>query len=347
MSDDVGFKISVYVQTDLGSVRPGNEDNFLVLNLSTADTWTPETVKGDPSENITTFEQSHYGLVLAVTDGMGGALAGEVASRLAVECVRDRMLELQASPKHAKLPFSERLRLSIELANLYIYEMSLKRPEYAGMGATFTAVGMENTSVYFAQIGDSRAYLIRGGQIQQVTQDQSLVGQLVQAGHITEEEAESHTYKNVILQALGASPTISVAVDRLALRDLDILVLCSDGLSNKVRAEEMRQIIDKAPSLKEACESLIALANQRGGEDNITVLITQCAGGKLQTHKVREDLGTLPLSSGTYPLSRWGAETIPRAPDLPDPALVDDFEDVEETTLRPPEKPGGGKFPES
>jgi len=85
----------------MGMVRSGNEDNFLVLNLSTAETWTPEAVKGDPTENLTSFVQSHYGLLLAVTDGMGGALAGEVASRLAVECVRDRMIELQSSPDHS------------------------------------------------------------------------------------------------------------------------------------------------------------------------------------------------------------------------------------------------------
>ncbi|MCI0488670.1 MAG: Stp1/IreP family PP2C-type Ser/Thr phosphatase [Blastocatellia bacterium] len=338
MSEDVGFKVSVYVQTDLGMVRSGNEDNFLVLNLSTADTWTLEAVKGDPSENLTSFVQTRYGLLLAVTDGMGGALAGEVASRLAVECVRDRMIELQSSPDHSSLPFQERLRLSIELANLYIYQMSMKRPEYAGMGATFTAVGFYKDNVYFAQVGDSRAYLIRDGHVQQMTRDQSLVGQLVQAGHITEEEAERHTYKNVILQALGAASHLSVAVDRLTLRDMDIMILCSDGLSNKVRAEEMKQIIDRAPTLKDACESLIQIANQRGGEDNITVLVTQCAGGHLKSIEPRASVGTLPLSSGSYPMDRWGVETIPRPADLPDPNNLDELGDKEETTLRPTDR---------
>ncbi|HWP41679.1 MAG TPA: PP2C family serine/threonine-protein phosphatase [Blastocatellia bacterium] len=344
------FKIAVFAKTDIGMVRSGNEDNFLILNLSTADTWTPDTVSGDPDERLTTFTQSRVGSLLAVTDGMGGALAGEVASRLAVECVRDRMLELQSSPTYSKFPFHERLRLSIELANVHIFQMSMKRPECQGMGATFTALGLNGKTAYFGQVGDSRAYIIRAGQIQQVTRDQSLVGQLVQSGHITEEEAERHSYKNVILQALGAAPRVNVTVDKLPLRDLDIVVLCSDGLSNKVRAEEIKHIVDRAPSLKEACEDLIMLANQRGGEDNITALVTQFTGGGLPPPDAPyEDSissaegGTIPLSSerslsmiaGSSLLARWGVETIPRDPTLPLEVNLDAME--EEETLRPTE----------
>lgn len=325
--------------TNVGQVRPGNEDNFLVLNLTTADTWTPYKIEGDPPLNLTTFGQSHYGSLIAVTDGMGGALAGEVASHHAVECVRDRMLELQASPSYAKIPFHERLRLSIELANLYIYQMSLKRPECSGMGATFTAVGLHGTHAYFGQVGDSRAYIIRSGIVQQVTRDQSLVGQLVEAGHITAEEAERHTYKNVILQALGAAPSINVVIDHVDLRDLDILVLCSDGLSNKVRADEMTKLIDQSHSLKEACESMIALANKRGGEDNITVQVAQVTGGKLPPLDLPVPSVTVPLiSDATAPLTshpplpeRWGAETLPRDPNLPYEVDLDLVDDEEET----------------
>jgi protein phosphatase len=334
MSADVAFKISLYAKSDVGVVRPGNEDHFLVLNLSTAETWKPGTEGGSAHESLTSFNQSHYGSLAAVTDGMGGALAGEVASRLAVECVRDRMLELQASPAYSKLPFHERLRLSIELANLYIYQMSLKRAEYSGMGATFTAVGLFGTTAYFGQVGDSRAYMIRGGLIQQITRDQSLVGQLVEAGHITKEEAEHHTYRNVILQALGASPSVNVVVDRLALRDMDMLLLCSDGLSNKVRKDEMKATIDRADSLKDACEALIDLANHRGGEDNITVLIAQMSGGRLSSTGEPEKRATAPLTTDSSKGERWGAETIDRDPDLPD-HLDDDLVDDEEATIPP------------
>lgn len=336
MSEEIAFNIAVYAKTDVGMVRPGNEDNFLVLNLSTADTWTPERTDGDPPASLTTFTQGYYGSLIAVTDGMGGALAGEVASHHSVQCVRDRMLELQASPTYSKIPFHERLRLSIELANLYIYQMSLKRPECAGMGATFTAVGFYQTTAYFGQIGDSRAYLIRQGQIQQVTSDQSLVETLKQAGHITEEEAEKHTYKNVILQALGASPSINVVVDRVALRDLDIIVLCSDGLSNEAKKEEIMSIVDKSHSLKEACDSLIDLANQSGGKDNITVVIAQVTGGKLQPAETASR-GTIPLTSPDKAQHRWGAETIPRDPGIPyevDLYLLDDEEETIPPTNR-------------
>lgn len=354
MAEEIAFKISVYAKSDVGVVRSGNEDNFLVLNLSTADTWKPGGSDENPPLSLTTFSQSHYGSLIAVTDGMGGALAGEVASRLAVECVRDRMLELQASPTYSKFPFPERLRLSIELANLYIHQMSATRAEYNGMGATFTAVGLFGLNAYFGQVGDSRAYLIREGHIQQITRDQSLVGQLVEAGHLTEEEAERHSYRNVILQALGASTNLNVVIDKLEIRDMDTFTLCSDGLSNKVRPEEIKASIDQSSSLKEACETLIKLANERGGEDNITVLIAQVSGGRLTPPD--EDRATLFLAtdSGQHSLAtdsgqqrkwlaRWGAETLPRNPDLPhhiDHDLLDDEEEAtippEEDTLPPP-----------
>ncbi|MBI3651147.1 MAG: serine/threonine-protein phosphatase [Acidobacteria bacterium] len=341
MSDDLAFNIAVYAKTNVGRVRQGNEDNFLVLNLSTADTWTPHATTGEPAAQLTTFNQSHYGSLFAVSDGMGGALAGEVASSLAVDFVRDRMLEIQASPSYSKFPFHERLRLSLELANTHIHEQSLSRPEYAGMGATFTSIGLQGNTAFFAQVGDSRAYLIREGRIQQVTRDQSLVGQLVEAGHITEEEAERHTYKNVILQALGAAPNINIVVDKLDLRDMDIVVLCSDGLSNKVRMEEIRQIIHDAPSLKDACDAMIELANHRGGEDNITIIIAQFSGGRLSTATMPLNQ-TEPLTSGdevskAEPHDRWGAQTIPRDPRLPyeiSQIMIEEEEDTIKPTSR-------------
>ena len=212
---------------------------------------------------------------------MGGALAGEVASRLAVETVRDRMLQMQAHRVYRQLPFYERLRLSIEEANLLINSESVSNPEHKGLGATFTAAAVEGSRVFFAQVGDSRAYLIRQGKIIRITKDQSLVQQLIDAGQITEEEAETHSYRNVILQALGAHGNVNVEVNSLKLCGNDTLVLCSDGLSGKVRADEIVRMIDAANSLNSACEQLIALANERGGEDNITVLIVKFEGRKL------------------------------------------------------------------
>lgn len=307
MTEDALFRLSVYAKTDVGLVRSGNEDSFLILNLSTADTWTPEIVEGEPQENLTSFSQGYYGSVLAVTDGMGGAAAGEVASRMAVESVRDRLLELQVNATYSKFPFHERLRFAIELANLYIHHESISHSEYTGMGATFTAAGLFGTTAYFGQIGDSRAYVIRDGKVRQLTRDQSLVEQLVESGHITAEEAERHTYKNVILQALGASTRIEVAVNRMNLKDGDIVLLCSDGLSNKVRGEEMIEIASPSWTLKEVCEALTSLANNRGGEDNITVVAARVTGGQLERSR-----------GGFNSQDSWGdVQNIPRDPGLP------------------------------
>jgi serine/threonine protein phosphatase PrpC len=224
------------------------------------------------------------------------------------------------------------------------------------MGATFTAVGLSGSNAYFGQVGDSRAYLMRDGVIQQITRDQSLVGQLVEAGHLTEEEAERHSYRNVILQALGASPNLNVVVDQLEIRNMDTFALCSDGLSNKVRPEEIKAEIDQSGSLKEACEALIDLANERGGEDNITVLIAQVSGGRLAPMRDPRTTALLTSESGAHMfdtdsgqqrkwLERWGAETLPRNPDLPhhiDHGLLDDEEEAtippEEDTIPPTEK---------
>ena len=313
MTDASNISLTLYSQTDVGMVRSGNEDNFLILDLTTGSSWTAS----DPAnESLLKFTQGYYGSLLAVSDGMGGALAGEVASRLAVETVRDRMLQLQAHKIYRQLPFHERLRLSIEEANLLINGESVSNPEHKGLGATFTAAAVENNRVFFAQVGDSRAYLIRQGKIIRITKDQSLVQQLIDAGQITEEEAETHSYRNVILQALGAHGNVNVEVNSFKLCANDTLVLCSDGLSGKVRADEIVRMIDAANSLSGACEQLIALANERGGEDNITVLIVKFEGKTLGAPQADamdlESLQRLPatptelkweITSETEPLS--------------------------------------------
>ncbi|HEV2664420.1 MAG TPA: protein phosphatase 2C domain-containing protein, partial [Blastocatellia bacterium] len=225
------INLALYAQTDVGMVRSGNEDNFLILDLSTGRSW---TASEEEPHDLLTYAQGYYGSLLAVSDGMGGALAGEVASRMAVETVRDRMLQLQAHEVYSRLPFHERLRLSIEEANILINGESQTNPAHKGLGATFTAVATLGNQVFFGQVGDSRAYLIRGNDIVRTTKDQSLVQQLIDAGQITEEEAETHSYRNVILQALGAHNNVNVEVSCLPLCNMDTLVICSDGLSGKI-----------------------------------------------------------------------------------------------------------------
>jgi protein phosphatase len=276
------INLALYAQTDVGMVRSGNEDNFLILDLSTGRSW---TASEEEPQDLLTYSQGYYGTLLAVSDGMGGALAGEVASSMAVETVRDRMLQLQAHEVYGKMPFHERLRLSIEEANILIHGESQTNPAHKGLGATFTAVATHGNHVYFGQVGDSRAYLIRHDKIYRITKDQSLVQQLIDAGQITEEEAETHSYRNVILQALGAHSNVNVEVNGLALCNLDTLVLCSDGLSGKIHQDEIARVIHEASDFKSACQRLIDLANERGGEDNITVVVAQYSGSGLSLSK--------------------------------------------------------------
>jgi protein phosphatase len=292
------INLALYAQTDVGMVRSGNEDNFLILDLSTGKSW---TASEEEPNDLLTYAQGYYGSLLAVSDGMGGALAGEVASRMAVETVRDRMLQLQAHEVYNRLPFHERLRLSIEEANILINGESQTNPAHKGLGATFTGVATLGSQVFFGQVGDSRAYLIRGKNIYRITKDQSLVQQLIDAGQITEEEAETHSYRNVILQALGAHSNVNVEVSCLTLCNLDTLVICSDGLSGKVHQDEILRIVHEAQDFKSACQRLINLANERGGEDNITVVIAQFSGSGL----------AVPENGPIEP------QSLARAPDTP------------------------------
>jgi protein phosphatase len=280
MSEQPVITVSAYAHTDVGRVRDNNEDNYLILDLSGG------LVRTASDQDESAEEQIHLpvgeaGFLLAVSDGMGGAQAGEVASHLAVRTVSQLMKKLQSSPSPSPWSFSERFRYAIEQANLFIHEQSLASPRLAGMGATFTGAAVHNGMLYLAQVGDSRAYIIRDGRIRQATKDQSLVGQLVEAGYITEEQAQDHAYRNVILQALGAHPDTTIVLDRLPIYQDDIVVLCSDGLSNKVQAEEIMAQVCSSPDLIQGCRQLIELANERGGEDNITVVVCRLVSDEL------------------------------------------------------------------
>lgn len=299
MSDPSSIILTFFAQTDIGLMRTGNEDNFLVLDLSTGKSWT--ALDEEPAQEWRAYEEGPYGTLLAVSDGMGGALAGEVASRLAVETVRDRMLQLQRHAVYSRLPFGERLRVAMEQANGLIHEEGLDNPLHKGLGATFTAVASCQGEAYFAQVGDSRGYLLRQGEIVRITKDQSLVQQLIDAGQITEQEAETHAYRNVILQALGAHPTVSVEVNTVTLCQDDVLILCSDGLSGKLQDHEIAQIVLESSTYREACRVMVGLANHRGGDDNITVVIAHFEGSGLPS----------PPGGRIYPRSLKRGEETP------------------------------------
>lgn len=293
--------VELHAQSDVGRVRRGNEDNFLLLDLSTGGTWTGSDGAKLPEE-LHSFKLGDKGLVLVVSDGMGGALAGDVASRMAVEAVREMMTghddEEGCEPE---IPLVECLRNATVYANLAIHHKSQEDSRCAGMGATFTGAAVKGDLLDLVQVGDSRAYLLRGDQIRLATKDQSLVQQLVDVGQISEEEAETHMFRNVILQALGAQSDVNPVSGRIRLAQGDTLLLCSDGLSGKLRAEDMQRIVlESEGNLAAACQGLIDEANNRGGEDNITVVLARFSGDDLQkpaTSKITVELPPLEEDS--------------------------------------------------
>lgn len=280
------FTVETHAASHIGRVRKGNEDNYLLLNISDAKAWTSSQEDGEFVIESQKFDVTANGVVMAVSDGMGGALAGEVASTMAVETVSEKMLDEDSdetlTPEEQDHYLISKLYNATVFANYLIHQQGRTDPQFQGMGATFTGIGVTPSAADIIQVGDSRAYLVRGGKIYQVTKDQSLVQQLIDAQQISPEEAETHTLKNVILQALGAQNEIYPVSARVVPCRNDVFILCSDGLSNKVSATDMQRIVlDNQDGLQNACAELVKLANQNGGEDNITVVIAKFTGDGL------------------------------------------------------------------
>ena len=295
------IRVEVFAKTDLGRTRDHNEDKFLVADLTKkAASLLPE---------VRRHEVGPKGTLLVVADGMGGAAAGELASEMATDTIYAHLVKTwnaddQATPQR----FAYRLKEAVEVANASIHAHAKAHPELRGMGTTTTAAGVLNDHLYLTQVGDSRAYLIRNGEAHQLTKDQSLIQRLVEAGELTEEEAAHSERKNIILQALGPDPKVKVDLTHQEMRRGDILVLCSDGLSGQVKKEEIAKIVSSTQDLIAACDQLIALANERGGPDNITVVIARFDGDGLRFSGARpeEDVG-----HQVYPLVDTETSTEP------------------------------------
>ena len=280
------LNVEIHATSHIGRVRKGNEDNYLLLNIAKSKVWTSSQEAGEFVIESQRFDIDDNGVVLAVSDGMGGALAGEVASKMAVESVSEKLLDNDTdetlTPEEVDHELINKLYNATLYANYLIHQQGRSDAQFQGMGATFTGLGITPRSVDIIQVGDSRAYLVRNGKIYQVTKDQSLVQQLIDAQQISAEEAETHTLKNVILQALGAQNEIYPVSARLEPHQSDVFLLCSDGLSNKVSAAQMQRIlIDNMDHLEQACAELVKLANENGGEDNITVVLAKFTGDTL------------------------------------------------------------------
>ncbi|WP_437319510.1 Stp1/IreP family PP2C-type Ser/Thr phosphatase [Sorangium sp. So ce385] len=263
--------LRLFGRTDVGQVREHNEDNFIVADLTKASRGLMEM---DRYQVV-----GERGALLGVCDGMGGAAAGEVASQLAVDIIYQRMSAGGPPQNHDEL--AARLVQAIEAAGLRIFSEAKLDRTRRGMGTTSTIAALMDDHLFLGQVGDSRAYVLRGDRLVQVTRDQSLVNQLIEAGQLTEEEAETFEHNNIILQALGTADSVQVDLTYVELKRGDTLMLCSDGLSGMVRNEEIREVLRTVDDPIEACKVLTDRANQAGGHDNITVVVAKFDGDGL------------------------------------------------------------------
>lgn len=244
--------MNLYGLTDIGLVRRNNQDSYAIRVLD---------------DDLA---------IAVVCDGMGGAQAGNVASAVAVEAFA---ATLEDTCKQGLPPDAERknelLRGACRAANTQVYELSQNNPEYQGMGTTLVAALVLSHEVYAVNVGDSRCYILSEGQLTQITSDHSLVQALVDCGDITREEARTHPQKNLITRALGIEDSVRSDVFRVDRKEGDILLLCSDGLSNVITDEVLQTELAKLASPEETARKLLALAVEQGAPDNVTVILAQ------------------------------------------------------------------------
>jgi protein phosphatase len=242
--------------SDAGRVRPLNEDYHRVWRFP-----------GPAGELV----------VLAVADGMGGAAAGEVASKIAIEALDEtvRRYVREREARRELVGLESLLEKGIRLANRRVHTAALEHEGSNGMGTTLSCVAIESGVAYVGHVGDSRAWLVREPRIYQLTKDHSWVEEQVQKGVLSEREAEGHAWRNLITRALGTRPQVAPDTARLDVRPSDVLVLATDGLHSQVSTQEILETVLQSPDRQTAVDALIALANDRGGPDNVTVVIAE------------------------------------------------------------------------
>ena len=295
--------VHVFGRTDVGRTREHNEDAFVVADLT----------RGNPTlqPEVRTHAVGNRGTLFMVADGMGGAAAGEIASSMAVEVVLDELRKRwTSSPSTDPETFASALKTATESANAQIHRYASEHPENRGMGTTATIAGLLGNALYLAQVGDSRAYIVRDGVARQITKDQSLMQKLIEAKELTEEEAERSDRRNIILQALGPEAQIKVDLTHQPVRRGDTLVLCSDGFSGQVRTDEMAKVVSSEPDLMTVCKRLIDMANESGGPDNITVVAARFDGDGLDLTVTGDTVGhrVFPVTGSntpTMPVARY------------------------------------------
>ncbi|OGO78421.1 MAG: hypothetical protein A2Y23_11185 [Clostridiales bacterium GWB2_37_7] len=249
-------------RSDIGLVRKVNEDDFLCLSLN----------------DLLKLENPAADLYLCiVADGMGGRNAGEVASSMAVEeiveFIQEKYISVLTEKDTSENKIFELIRNAIYYSNEKIYKKSLLNRECVGMGTTLSMILIKNSNLFYGHVGDSRIYLIRKNIITKMTEDHSLVAELVKQGTIKPEEAFSHPQKNIITRALGTEYDIEVDLGKQGIMEGDYVLLCTDGLSNLIKDDEIMELVLKAKDVEQACDNLINKAKENGGYDNITVVV--------------------------------------------------------------------------
>jgi serine/threonine protein phosphatase PrpC len=251
--------------TNIGADRKKNQDTFVIAELDSGRVSRP-CLRTDVTV-------SRPGLLMIVCDGMGGAAAGEVASQLAAMSIKEH---LQTEGKQAGAAPVQSLERAVMNANDAILGQARTHPEEKGMGTTCTAAILSPGHVAVAQVGDSRAYLLRDGQLRALTRDQTIAAQLVDSGVLSPDEADRFPYRHVLSQALGTRGTVDPVITDEELREGDRVLLCSDGLHGPVSDEAIAQILGSAGDVAVASEELIAAAVSAGSSDDITVVVAEC-----------------------------------------------------------------------
>lgn len=263
--------VNVFGVSDMGRVRKNNEDNFVVCNLTTGE------VSLTPS--LRNHRVGAQGTLFLVADGMGGEASGEVASQLCAVTVPKRLYDnLKSLGNVSETNFVLLLREAIEFANQIIFQKAQSDIALKGMGSTTTAGALFGPHLFVAQVGDSRAYVLRNKQMVQLTRDQTYLNYLAEIGAEVPDDPEKDSRKSILTQAVGSSETIDVKVTYTKLRQGDLILLCSDGLYNMVKGPDLLNMVNRSDALQNRCKSLVELANEHGGTDNITMIMAEFTG---------------------------------------------------------------------
>lgn len=270
--------LEMFARTEVGCARERNEDAFLVLDLATGENGLR------PEQRTRTLRPP--GMLVAVCDGMGGAAAGDVASRMAIDALH------RVARNHGGLTSpgdAEQMLLgAITEANRSIGQFTRRHPDKRGMGTTMTAMVTLGTELVIAQVGDSRAYLRRGRILQQLTMDHNVVGQMVAAGKLRPEDARNFKQRNVLLEAIGVQERVGPDIVRVTIRAGDVLLLCSDGLTGPLTDRQILDHMLRHEDPVRCCRSLTEAACAAGGPDNVTVSVVRFIGPDLQLPQPRE-----------------------------------------------------------